>query len=109
MSLSRLSKIADSPIGAVTIRLYAGVVFFGFLKGAGCGSDKYRKWEKIRKTVTINSEYYDPIINTCRDTGVWGGHVLIGGFGSAAIVATAPISVPLLLAINKEKEKQSNE
>lgn len=76
---------------------YGGVIFIGLCKGGLQGCYIWGNWLANRKQITIGSEKYDPIINNVRDVGQWGFYVLQSGIGSALIVATSPISVPLLL------------
>lgn len=87
--------------------VYGTIVAYGFLKGSWAGWVEYSKWLAKRSEITIKSEFYDSIINVCRDVGVWGFHIMYGGFGSALITATAPISVPLLTLTSEEKVKES--
>lgn len=82
---------------------YGGIVGLGFLQGAYVGCGQHLEWLKERKEVTVGSNTYDPIVNTCRDVGHWGFNVLYAGFGSALFVATAPVSVPISLAYANEK------
>jgi hypothetical protein len=87
---------------------YYGVVITGGIRGMGSGYSKFNDWYSTRQPVSINSKMYDPIINTCRDSGMFGFYTLQSGLGSALIVATAPISVPLLLTIfNKDAESDT--
>jgi hypothetical protein len=75
----------------------------GGIRGTTSGYSKFNDWYINRQPVSIGSQMYDPIINTCRDSGMFGFYILQSGLGSALIVATAPISVPLLLTVfNKE-------
>ena len=100
---SKLSSFTGNQVGSTVAFAYCGIVVLGFLKGAITGSGQYSKWSNKRKKITVGSDFYDPIVNNCRDAGVWGANVLLGGFGSAAIVATSPVSVPLMIAL-KGKE-----
>lgn len=90
--------VRQKPFVRGTYLSYFTIVGLGFLKGSYAGHQNYETWKESRPRVTIHSTTYDPIINTCRDIGVWGYNVLVSGFGSAGIVATAPVSVPILLA-----------
>lgn len=89
------------------VTAYTTIVLLGFINGAWQGDIQYTKWRRTRRQVTIDSELYDPIVNICRDTGYWGFNVLQGGFGSAIIVATAPVSIPMML--NGAKYKPEND
>lgn len=86
---------------------YVGIVTLGGIRGIISGTGKFEDWHCKREKVTIGSDLYDPVINTIRDSGVWGLYALQGGLGSAAIVATAPLSVPYLLNMTKVDENKS--
>lgn len=103
-----LSGARGSTAGKYTLYAYCGFVVLGFLKGSITGTSEYCKWFSSRKKVTIESEFYDPILNVCRDAGVWGSYTMYGGFGSAFIVATSPVTVPLMLRNCKEVGDKDN-
>jgi hypothetical protein len=106
---ARLSQfVGKRPLVNGSIAAYSLVVGLGFLQGAYMGIENHCNWVNHRPRVTINSPQYDPIVNICRDCGVLGFNVLSGGFGSAAIVATAPISVPILLAFSDKEKSPAN-
>lgn len=97
-------------LGAVKVigYTYASIVTLGGIRGMVSGTGKFIDWHATRKPVTIGNDLYDPVVNTCRDSGIWGLYALQGGFGSAAIVATAPFSVPYLLK-NVEEVDDKND
>jgi hypothetical protein len=55
------------------------------------------KWRRDRKPTHIRNKNLEPIINNAIDAGQLGRHVLMSGIISGLVVATAPISVPLIV------------
>jgi len=95
-------SLLNSSITKGALIAYYSVVGLGFLWGAYAGCENYYyRWACSRTKVTVNSPIFDPILNICRDAGVWGYNVLTAGFVSALVIATFPVSVPLLLALSK--------
>lgn len=90
------------PGNKILLYTYYGVVTVGAIRGTVGGYNKFDDWYSSRKQVSVGSQMYDPIINTCRDSGMFGFYTLQSGLGSAVIVATAPISIPLLLTLFKK-------
>lgn len=77
--------------------IYIGVIFYATFTGICSGTELYNEWYKERHTVTIDSRLYDPIINICRDIGVYAFYVSHGGLCSGIIAAIAPVCIPILL------------
>lgn len=100
-----LNTVLNSTPAKVATYTYGGIVALGFLRGAVAGCSQHYEWLQGRKEITIDSPLYDPVLNTCRDVGHWGFNVIQAGGGSAIIVATAPLSVPLLLNNSREKSE----
>ena len=92
MSLS----IIQNTVTSYSLYAYSFIVGLGFINGSYSGCVKWCNWLDKRNRISINSPLYDSTLNTCRDCAYWGFFVLQGGFGSAFLVATAPISVPIL-------------
>jgi len=94
---STYKVIKTSSVGRLALYGYTGMVTIGFLRGLISGWGAYYDWKFLRReTIDIGSTIYNPIINICRDKGVWAFYVMQGAVGSALLVATAPISVPVL-------------
>lgn len=97
--ISKISKLDLSkiPLSRTFGYFYGGVTILGLFYGALQGCYVWRDWLSTRSQISIGSKTYDPLINNIRDIGQWGFYVLQSGTGSALLVATSPISVPLLL------------
>lgn len=102
--MNTIRRLSKTPLKA-SLYFYAGVVSLGAVKGAISACNQYWTWRQTRTPVTINSPMYDPIINSCRDVGYWGFNALQAGVGSAIIVATSPVSIPLILMNAKDNDK----
>ena len=96
---------------SIITKLYYGGILIGIIYGMGTGTTVFFKWWENRKKVTIgdvplvNKSMVDPILNVSRDAGYWGWYALTSGISSGFIIATYPVSVPLLSFISKEEGK----
>lgn len=69
----------------------------------GCGSG-FTQWLTTPSTrVRISNKTLEPIVNVCISSGSLAFHVVTAGVGSMVVAATAPVSVPLIVWLDKEK------
>lgn len=108
MNMNRLNGLTNKKAVGAAALVYGGFVAYSFFKGAWSGWDKYSRWLSTREKIKTKYDLYDPVINTCIDTGHWTFYTMQGGVGSALIGATAPISVPLLSHLTKKTNEDNN-
>lgn len=84
---------------------YCGVVAVGTTYGAYKGFLSWLRWRQTRKLTSIKYKTIEPIVNNSIDSGQLGLHVLMSGLISGLVVATAPISVPIIVFTMKEDEE----
>lgn len=84
---------------------YCGVVFTGTTYGAWRGFLSWLKWRSTRPLTKITYKTIEPIVNNSIDSGQLGLHVLMSGLISGMVVATAPISVPIIVYTMKERDE----
>jgi hypothetical protein len=98
------NKLKGTNTAKIVGYTYAAFVAYGLMRGACSGFGEFLTWRATRKEITVNNNLYDPVLNVCRDTGIAGFNMMAGGFGSAVIVATAPVSIPMLSYLSEEKD-----
>lgn len=89
--------------------LYAAYIYFGAagmatVYGAGCGLNDWFSWILKRKYRPIAWKTVEPIVNASADAGNLAFMVAGSAIASAAVALTAPVSVPLLLAVASERQ-----
>jgi hypothetical protein len=99
--MSSFSALFNGDSVRTTVRYAVGVysvaVAGGFIIGSWKGFTKWLSWLKTRTYRKIAYENVETIVNIAADTGKLGYNVLVAGTASAVVVATSPVSVPLLL------------
>lgn len=90
------------------LTVYSILCVTGFLYGAAGGVNNWMEWMCRRSQLTIGASDYvnnlvDPMLNIGRDAGYLGWFVMTSGTVSAFIIATFPVSVPLLAVFSNEK------
>jgi hypothetical protein len=78
----------------------------GFTYGVIRGFKAWVRWRSERKPLRIKNKTLEPIVNNSVDSGQLGLQVLMTGLLSGLVVATAPISVPIIIFTMKEKEDE---
>lgn len=92
-----LSTVSSSDTFSKACTVYKTIVAISFCIGAYKGIQKWYKWINKREYRKMNNyPTIEPIINITSDVGQLGYNVMMAGTASAVVVATAPISVPLL-------------
>ena len=89
------------------LNIYVASVYLGGAYGMYKGTGNWIKWIYSRKEKKIKYKLFEPIVNISYDTSKLVWDILIPGFASAGVVATFPISVPLLLTFTGESEAET--
>lgn len=72
------------------------------------GYDEWASWkEKDSKPIYVN-KHVDPMLCTMRGSGILIRNVVGYGVGYGLMMATAPISYPLLMSYQNKEKTQSN-
>lgn len=90
--------------------LYAAYIYFGAagmatVYGAGCGLSDWFSWMMRRKYRPITWKTVEPIVNASSDAGNLAFMVAGSAIASGAVALTAPVSVPLLLTLASEHQR----
>ncbi|AYV76632.1 MAG: hypothetical protein Terrestrivirus10_16 [Terrestrivirus sp.] len=89
------------------VGVYSVAVAGGFVIGSWKGFTKWSSWLETRTYRKIAYENVETVVNIAADTGKLGYNVLVAGTTSALVVATSPVSVPLILwKIEDKPEKK---
>jgi hypothetical protein len=97
------ANVADSRPAIMVFYFYCGVVLMGTTYGAYKGFLSWLKWRRSRKQVRITNKNLEPIVNNSIDSGQLGMHILLSGIISGLVVATAPISIPIIVYTMRER------
>lgn len=100
------SNVAESKPAKYAFYFYCGVIVTGASYGAFRGFLSWVKWRESRVPTRITYKTIEPIVNNSIDAGRLGLYVLMSGLISGAVVATSPISVPIIVWTMKEKDEK---
>jgi uncharacterized membrane protein YfcA len=96
----------NSYLGPHVSVVYWTIVIMGGLYGACSAQKSFYKFSRDWTPVKLKIEMLDDIVNACLFAGIWGMYTLMGFLGSSFITGTSPISVPILLYLFKDKDKE---
>ncbi len=104
-------KISDSCKEIVYLSfayLYGGSVGLATLYGVKKGIEKWWNWKQIRTYRKISIDYIESVLNIACDGGMLTYYMVMCGLSNAAVAATCPVSVPLLLHYFEESKENKN-
>jgi hypothetical protein len=98
-----------APVVAWSSALYVVLVVSMSLYGAACGLREWARWLRVRKhpPLSVDAEWVAPVVGVLVDVARLATCVMSSAFGSLALAATAPVSVPLLLCLYRKKTPAS--
>lgn len=94
---------------AIMLQLYFGSIVVGSLYGLFEGVSKWSSYIKTREAISIKGfgdfdSLLSGLANAGKDAGLLGFNIMIYTVLSGFIVATAPVSVPLIIFMSKKSE-----
>jgi hypothetical protein len=88
--------------GDTALTFYVASIYLGGIYGMYKGSINWYNWIYKRKEHKIKYKLFEPIVNIAIDTSRLGWEILMPAFASAGVIATFPISIPLLPIFSTE-------
>ena len=85
------------------------MTIFGGIRGAAGGFCEWFDWIEKRNRLILPVKMVVPILNVSRDVGFFAYCVITSALMSAIVVATYPISVPIMMRYAKEEESTSGD
>lgn len=76
---------------------YQSLILLGLAHGVYKGIESFVLWRKGREEIRLTHKILEPIINASVDAGYLGYYVFWTGILSGLIVATAPVSIPIII------------
>lgn len=105
MNWIKLSPIAKE-IGSKYFKyVYGGAIGLASFYGVKKGTEKWWIWKQKRTYRKISIDSIESVVNIACDGGVWAYYIITCAFSNALVAATSPISVPIILYLLEEKEK----
>jgi hypothetical protein len=83
--------------------IYISSIYIGTIYGAIRGFINWILWMNRRRAPRITIKMVEPIIGIAYDAGNLFFNILVAGFASFVVIASFPISVPILITFFEDK------
>jgi|LakMenEpi03Aug12_release.lakeMendotaPanAssembly.Ray.scaffolds.fasta_scaffold92909_3 hypothetical protein len=84
--------------------IYVSSIYIGTIYGAFRGFISWLLWMNRRRAPKITFKMVEPIVGIAYDAGNLFFNILVAGFASLVVVASFPISVPILITCFEDRD-----